>query len=67
MEVIDKALKLSPETDYLLDTKGWGLYKLGRYIEALEFFEKSRDALTTYDYDIYTHLEAAKKAVANQK
>jgi TolB-like protein/Tfp pilus assembly protein PilF len=67
LKLIDEALRLSPEIDYMLDTKGWGLYKQGKYKEALEFLEKSWDVKSTYDHEIYLHLEAAKKAVAGQK
>ena len=67
MELIDKALELSPDVDYMLDTKGWGLYKQGKYKEALEFLQKSWDLKPIYNHEGYLHLEAAKKAVASQK
>jgi tetratricopeptide (TPR) repeat protein len=67
MDLIDKALKLSPDTWYMLDTKGWGLYKQKKYKEALELLEKSWDLKPYYDHELYLHLEAAKKAVAGQK
>jgi tetratricopeptide (TPR) repeat protein len=67
MQLIDKALELNPSSAYFLDTKGWGLYKQGKYKDALDFFEKSWNAKTTYDHEMYLHLEAAKKAVASQK
>ena len=34
LELIDKALELKPDYNYL-DAKGWGLYKQGKYQEAL--------------------------------
>jgi tetratricopeptide (TPR) repeat protein len=40
LELIDKALELSPDDWYILDTKGWGLYKQGKYQEALDFLRK---------------------------
>jgi Tfp pilus assembly protein PilF len=67
LELIEKALKLSPDIDYMLDTKGWGLYKQGNYKEALEILQKSWDLRSVYDYEVYLHLEEAKKAVASQK
>lgn len=67
LKLIDKALKLSPEQYEYLDTKGWGLYKQGKYEEALEFLEKSWSKLAIYDHEIYLHIEAVKKAVASQK
>ena len=65
--LIDKALEISPDVDYILDTKGWGLYKQGKYKESLALFEKAWNLAPVYDHDIYLHLEAAKKAVARQK
>jgi tetratricopeptide (TPR) repeat protein len=67
MELIDKALKLSPDNYLIIDTKGWGLYKQRRYKEAMDLLEKSWKLKPVYDYEVYLHLEAAKKAAANQK
>ena len=67
---IDKALKLATtKWDYYnyLDTKGWGLYKQGKYQEALEIIEKSWNLKPRYNHIIYLHLEKVKKAVAGQK
>jgi len=38
--LVDKALSLSPTEPSYLDSKAWGLYKTGKYKEALEIFEK---------------------------
>jgi tetratricopeptide (TPR) repeat protein len=70
MKLIDHALELSPDYYSYLDTKGWGLYKLGKYPEALELLQKSwnlrmKDAI--YDSEAFSLLEAAKKAVTEQK
>jgi tetratricopeptide (TPR) repeat protein len=35
MELVESALKLQPDNFTYLDTKGWGLYKQGKYQEAL--------------------------------
>jgi len=67
LEIIDKALNLSPDEYYMLDTWGWGLYKQGMYNEALEVLDKSWELRPSYSHEAYLHLEAAKKAVANQK
>jgi tetratricopeptide (TPR) repeat protein len=67
LNLIDKAIKLSPDNLGYLDTKGWGLYKLGKYKEALELIQKSWDSLPFYVYEVYSHLEAAKKALEKQK
>jgi tetratricopeptide (TPR) repeat protein len=70
LELIDKALELKPDDYILFHTKGWGLYKQGKFKEAVEILQKSwnlRRKLAVYDHDAYLHLEAAKKAVAGQK
>jgi tetratricopeptide (TPR) repeat protein len=70
LELADKALELSPENYDCLHTKGWGLYKQGRYQEALETLQKSWDLRreqAIYHHEAYLHLEAAKKAAANKK
>jgi tetratricopeptide (TPR) repeat protein len=64
LELVDKALKLSPDSWYLLRTKGWGLYKQGRYKEALEVLQKADSLKPIYNHELFLHLEAAKKAVA---
>jgi tetratricopeptide (TPR) repeat protein len=67
LKLIDKALEISPNNYYMVDTKGWGLYKKGKYKEALEFLQKADSLKPVYVHVIYLHLEAAKKAVAGQK
>jgi tetratricopeptide (TPR) repeat protein len=67
IDLVNRALELSPNEYYMLDTKGWGLYKQGKYQEALEMLQKSWDLYPIYDNEAYLHLEAAKKAVAEQK
>jgi len=70
MELIDKVLELSPENYNYLHTKGWGLYKQVKYQEAKDVLQKSWDLRmknAIYDHEAYLHLEAAKKAVAEQK
>ena len=70
LELVDRALKLSPENYEYLDTKGWGLYKQGKYMEALEILQKSWDLRrekAVYNHEAFLHLEAAKKAVEAQK
>ena len=53
-----------------MHTKGYGLYKQGKYNEALELLQESWDLRrerAVYDHNAFLHLEAAKKAVAEQK
>lgn len=66
MELIEKALELRPDISSFLHTKGLGLYKQGKYREALEILQKSWDLSmesSGYSHEIYTDLEKAKKAV----
>lgn len=72
IELADKALELSQGYDewIFLDCKGWGLYKKGRYGEALDILQRSWDlrrAKAQYDHQAFMHLEAAKKTVASQE
>jgi tetratricopeptide (TPR) repeat protein len=69
MGLADKALNLSPAYYEYLHTKGWGLYKQGKYQEALEILQKSWDLRrekAVYNHEAFLHLEAAKKAAAVQ-
>ncbi len=67
LELAGKALKSDPDNYKYLDTKGWGLYKQGKYKEALDLLKKSWDLRPVYDYSIYSHLQEAEKAVEGQK
>ena len=67
LELTEKALVLSPDDYNIYDTKGWGLYKQGKYREALVLIDKAWNLKPRYDHEVYLHLEAAKKAVAEQK
>jgi tetratricopeptide (TPR) repeat protein len=64
ISLADKALKLSPDNWAYLDTKGYGLYKQGKYNEALELLEKSWKLKPIYNRDIYLHLQEVRKAIA---
>ena len=67
MELIYKALELNPGDFHLIYTKGWGLYKQGKYEEALQLLEKSWEIRTIDDHIMYSRIEAAKKAIAIQE
>jgi|WetSurMetagenome_2_1015567.scaffolds.fasta_scaffold15858_2 tetratricopeptide (TPR) repeat protein len=67
IELADKALKIRPDYYLYLYTKGRGLYKQGKYQEALNLLQKSWDLrmkTAVYDHNAFLHLDAAKKAVA---
>ena len=70
LELVDDALKQSPDNYNYLHTKGWGLFKQGKYQEAKDILQKSWDlrrGKAVYNHEAFLHLEAAKKAVAGQK
>jgi tetratricopeptide (TPR) repeat protein len=64
MRYIEKAVKLNPDAYNIVDTWGWGLYKSGRYEEALEALHKARELRNIYDLLILRHIQAAEKALA---
>ncbi len=67
LELIERALRSEPNKFNLFHWKGWGLYKQGKYKDALELLEKADSLKPTYIYRIFVDLEAAKKAVAGMK
>jgi len=69
LELVEKALQINPDHYNNLHTKGLGLYKQGKYWEALEILQRSWDLrreVAVYNHEAFLHLEAAKKAVAGQ-
>ena len=64
MVLIEKAVKLDSEASNIVNTWGWGLYKSGRYEEALEALNKASDLRGLYDPLIVGHIKAVEKAIA---
>jgi Tfp pilus assembly protein PilF len=70
MNLVNKALVLSPDNYLFLDTQGWGLYKQGKYDKALEIIQKSWDLRrkkAVYDHPAFLRLEEVKKAATGNK
>jgi tetratricopeptide (TPR) repeat protein len=70
MDLVNKALELTPDFYDYLHTKGWGLYKQGHYEEALEILQKSWDLRmknAIYDHEAFLHLEAAKRLLPGKR
>jgi len=67
LEIIDKALKIRPNRYIYLGNKGMGLYKQGKYEEALEVLETAWKLRPVYDHSTYLFLEKVRKAAADQK
>jgi len=53
-ELIQRALVLSPEDFYILDSMGWVLYRLGRLAESVEFLTRARSIKD--DPEVAAHL-----------
>jgi tetratricopeptide (TPR) repeat protein len=53
--MIERAVKAEPDSGYIVDSLGWGLYRLGRYAEALGHMEKAV-ALMPVDSVVNDHL-----------
>ena len=66
VDLIQNALELKPDVWHYLDTKGWGLYKQGRYDEALKVLKDAWDLRPYYDLEGYQHIQKVEKAIANQ-
>jgi len=69
MELAEKVLKTDPGYFNGLFVKGVGLYKQGKFTEALELLQKSWDLRmqhSIYNHTAFLRLEEAKKAVASQ-
>ena len=41
LDLIERAVALRPDSGYIIDSLGWGLYRLGRYEEAVGHMEKA--------------------------
>jgi tetratricopeptide (TPR) repeat protein len=67
LELIDRALERIPDSYIYLGNKGMALYKMGRYEEALELLEKSRNMTPVYSHDNFLIIEKTKKALAGGK
>lgn len=54
LELIEKALELSPSDFFILDSMGWVLYRLGRLDEAIDYLEQARELRN--DPEVAAHL-----------
>jgi len=66
LELMNKALALRPDSYLYLENKGKGLFKQGKYKEALELLEKSWSLRPLYNHSSYLLIEKAKKAGVDQ-
>ena len=61
LTLIDQAIHINPDNYHYYGTKGWGLYKQGKYREAQKLLEKSWELKPVYDHEIYIRLEEVKR------
>jgi tetratricopeptide (TPR) repeat protein len=66
MELVGKGLEIQPNHSGLLQTKGWGLYKQGKYEESVKLLSEVWDKSGFYT-PLHNQLQEAKQALANQK
>ena len=55
LEMIERAVRQSPDSGYIVDSLAWGLFRLGRYAEALEPMERA-SLLEPVDPTVTDHL-----------
>ena len=53
-DLIDRALEQNPEDPAIIDSKGWVLFKMGEYEEALTYLQRAHDSLL--DEEVISHL-----------
>ncbi len=64
----EKALELNPADWHFLDTKGWGLYKQGKYEEAIKVLKDAWPLKpSSYLDDGYLHIQTVEKALSNRR
>lgn len=62
MDLVRRALQLQPKSGAVIDSLGWGYYKLGNYDEALDFIEEAVQ-LDPSDAEVNDHLGDVYKAL----
>lgn len=67
MDLIQRALEPRPDNWSYLDTRGWGLYKQGRYEEALKVLTDAWDLRPRYNYEGYLHIQEVEKAIERER
>lgn len=66
LDLIERAVALRPDSGYIIDSLGWGLYRLGRYDEAVGHMEKAV-ALMPIDPIVNDHLGDVYWAVGRKR
>lgn len=66
MELIEKAMKLDSTAYNIVNTWGWGLYKLGRYEEAMVALKRAADLRGMWDPYIAEQIQKVEMSLASQ-
>ena len=66
LDLIERAVTLRPDSGYIIDSLGWGLYRLGRYEEAVGHMEKAVE-LMPIDPVVNDHLGDVYWAVGRKR
>ena len=66
LDLIERAVALRPDSGYIIDSLGWGLYRLGRYDEAVVHMEKAVE-LMPIDPVVNDHLGDVYWAVGRKR
>lgn len=66
LQLTESILALYPEYWPSLDTKGWALYKQGKYEEALSVLKDAWEYKTVYSHSLYLHIQEVEKALEQQ-
>ncbi len=65
-EMVERAAQIEPENGAIIDSLGWGYFKLGRFDEAVRLLERAT-ALSPYDPTINWHLGDAYARVGRER
>ena len=60
MRLVERALEMTPDNYNCLHNKGWGLYKQGKYSEALGLLRRVGISRSIYNHKVYLHIEEEK-------
>ncbi len=67
MDIVNKNLEINPENSLFLGIKGWGLFKQGKYEEAIKFLKMSEQKSIFFDLEVYQHIQEVEKAISRKK
>jgi TolB-like protein len=66
MEIVNRNLDINPDDWYFLGLKGWGLYKLGKYDEAIKVLKMADQKSVYFDFEVYQHIQEVEKTLSSQ-